>query len=41
VLDTAHVGEIQGAFGTIGQRETGRRGLRARSLALLAIIGPG
>ena len=41
VLDSAHVGDIQGAFGTIGQRETGRRGLRARSLALLAIIGPG
>jgi hypothetical protein len=33
VLDSAHVGDIQGAFGTIGQREGGRRGLRARSLA--------
>ena len=41
VLDSAHVGDIQGAFGTIGQHEGGRRGLRARSLALLAIIGPG
>jgi Mn2+/Fe2+ NRAMP family transporter len=41
VLDPAHVGDIQGAFGTIGQRESSRRGLRARSLALLAIIGPG
>ncbi len=41
VLDPAHVGDIQGAFGTIGQHEEGRRGLRSRALALLAIIGPG
>jgi len=41
VLDSAHVGDIQGAFGTIGQHEAGRRGLRLRTLALLAIIGPG
>ena len=41
VLDSAHVGDIQGAFGTIGQHEGGRHGLRARALALLAIIGPG
>jgi NRAMP (natural resistance-associated macrophage protein)-like metal ion transporter len=41
VLDSAHVGDIQGAFGTIGQYEGGRQGLRRRSLALLAIIGPG
>jgi Mn2+/Fe2+ NRAMP family transporter len=41
VLDSAHVGDIQGAFGTIGQYEGGRRGLRRRTLALLAIIGPG
>src|ERR1039458_4949022 len=41
VLDPAHVGDIHGAFGTIGEHEGGRRGLRARSLALLAIIGPG
>jgi Mn2+/Fe2+ NRAMP family transporter len=41
VLDSAHVGDIQGAFGTIGQHEEGRRGLRSRGLALLAIIGPG
>jgi Mn2+/Fe2+ NRAMP family transporter len=41
VLDTAHVGDIQGAFGTIRQHEQAHRGLRARSLALLAIIGPG
>jgi Mn2+/Fe2+ NRAMP family transporter len=41
VLDSAHVGDIQGAFGTIGQHEEGHRGLRSRLLALLAIIGPG
>ena len=41
VLDSAHVGDIQGALGTIGQHEGGRHGPRARALALLAIIGPG
>ena len=41
VLDSAHVGDIRGAFGTIGQHEEGRRGLRSRAMALLAIIGPG
>src|SRR4029077_17849739 len=41
VLDSAHVGDIKGAFGTIRQHEEGRRGLRSRALALLAIIGPG
>src|SRR6202035_714964 len=41
VLDSAHVGDIQGAFGTIKQHEEAHRGLRSRSLALLAIIGPG
>jgi NRAMP (natural resistance-associated macrophage protein)-like metal ion transporter len=41
VLDTAHVGDIRGAFGTIKQHEEGHRGLRSRALALLAIIGPG
>jgi hypothetical protein len=41
VLDSAHVGDIKGAFGTIRQHEEGRRGLRSRSLALLAIVGPG
>jgi Mn2+/Fe2+ NRAMP family transporter len=41
VLDSAHVGDIQGAFGTIRQHEQAHRGLRGRSLALLAIIGPG
>src|SRR5579862_7746786 len=42
VLDSAHVGDIQGAFGTIGQHDTGaRRSWRGRALALLAIVGPG
>jgi len=41
VLDSAHVGDIQGAFGTIKQHEESHRGLRARMLALLAIMGPG
>ena len=42
VLDSAHVGDIQGAFGTIGQHDTGaRRSWRARGLALAAIVGPG
>jgi NRAMP (natural resistance-associated macrophage protein)-like metal ion transporter len=41
VLDSAHVGDIKGAFGTIKQHEEAHRGLRSRTLALLAIIGPG
>ena len=41
VLDSAHGGDIQGAFGTIRQHEDGHRSLRSRLLALLAIIGPG
>ncbi|HUA47680.1 MAG TPA: Nramp family divalent metal transporter [Solirubrobacteraceae bacterium] len=41
VLDSAHVGDIQGAFRTIRQHEQAHRGWRARALALLAIIGPG
>jgi Mn2+/Fe2+ NRAMP family transporter len=41
VLHSAHVGDIQGAFGTIGEHEGERRGLRLRALALLAIIGAG
>jgi NRAMP (natural resistance-associated macrophage protein)-like metal ion transporter len=40
-LDSAHVGDIRGAFGTIGQHEEAHHGVRARSLALLAIVGPG
>ena len=41
VLDSAHVGDIKGAFGTIREHEEAHRGLRSRALALLAIIGPG
>ena len=42
VLDSAHVGDIQGAFGTIRQHDTGtRRTFWARVLTLLAIMGPG
>jgi Mn2+/Fe2+ NRAMP family transporter len=41
VLDSAHVGDIRGAFGTIRQHEEAHRSLRSRALALLAIIGPG
>src|SRR5947209_6013420 len=41
VLDTAPIGEIQGAFGTIREHDQGHRSLRSRMLALLAIIGPG
>ncbi|HUO70496.1 MAG TPA: NRAMP family divalent metal transporter [Solirubrobacteraceae bacterium] len=41
VLDSAHVGDIKGAFGTIRQHEEAHHGLRARLLALLAIVGPG
>jgi NRAMP (natural resistance-associated macrophage protein)-like metal ion transporter len=41
VLDSAHVGDIKGAFGTIREHEESHRSLRSRALALLAIIGPG
>jgi Mn2+/Fe2+ NRAMP family transporter len=41
VLDSAHVGDIQGAFGTLKQHEEVHRSLRSRLLALLAIMGPG
>jgi NRAMP (natural resistance-associated macrophage protein)-like metal ion transporter len=42
VLDDAHVGDIQGAFGTIRQHDLdSRRSWRARVLTLLAIMGPG
>jgi NRAMP (natural resistance-associated macrophage protein)-like metal ion transporter len=41
VLDSAHVGDIEGAFGTLGQHQEAHRSLRSRSLALLAILGPG
>jgi NRAMP (natural resistance-associated macrophage protein)-like metal ion transporter len=42
VLDSAHAGDIQGAFGTIREHDTdSRRSWRARALAMFAIIGPG
>ena len=42
VLDEAHVGDIHGAFGSIGQHDVGaRHSWRARLLTLLAIMGPG
>ncbi|MBV9796518.1 MAG: divalent metal cation transporter [Solirubrobacterales bacterium] len=40
-LDSAHVGDIKGAFGTIREHEEVHRTWRSRALALLAIIGPG
>jgi NRAMP (natural resistance-associated macrophage protein)-like metal ion transporter len=42
VLDSAHVGDIKGAFGTIRVGdEAPRTGLRSRVMTLLAIVGPG
>src|SRR4030088_1950749 len=41
VLDTAHVGDIHGALGTLRQHGTRLGSRRARMLALLAIMGPG
>jgi Mn2+/Fe2+ NRAMP family transporter len=42
VLDSAHVGDIRGAFGTIRRTDTGpRQGWLARLKTLLAILGPG
>ena len=42
VLDIAHIGDIQGALGTIRHADhAARRGLRARFATLLAILGPG
>ena len=42
VLDSAHVGDIQGAFGTIREHDLdSRRTWTARLLTLLAIMGPG
>lgn len=41
-LDSAHAGDIIGAFGTIAETDTGaRRGWRRRLLTLAAIVGPG
>lgn len=42
VLDTAHVGDIHGAFGSIACHDLGvRRTWRSRLATLLAIVGPG
>ncbi|MBV9010523.1 MAG: divalent metal cation transporter [Pseudonocardiales bacterium] len=41
VLDEAHLGDIQGAMGTIRHDEEARAGLPARLRTLLAIVGPG
>ncbi|MDR3445883.1 MULTISPECIES: NRAMP family divalent metal transporter [unclassified Dyella] len=42
VLDSAHVGDIHGALGTISRHDTGRRtSWGARWRTLLAILGPG
>ncbi len=42
VLDSAHLGDIQGAFGTIRVDDTARRtGLRRKLRTLVAIVGPG
>ena len=42
VLDTAHVGEIRGALGTIGKDDTvPRSGLPWKLRTLLAVVGPG
>jgi NRAMP (natural resistance-associated macrophage protein)-like metal ion transporter len=42
VLDEEHIGDIQGALGTIKVQDVGaRRSWRARLLTLAAIIGPG
>ena len=41
-LDSAHVGDIKGALGTISVDDTGtRKTLSARLKTLLAIVGPG
>lgn len=44
VLDSAHIGDIQGAFGTVRLNEAGsttRSSWKTRIKTLLAIIGPG
>lgn len=42
VLDSAHVGDIEGALGRIGLGDTARpRSLKIRLATMLAIIGPG
>jgi len=42
VLDAAHLGDIRGAFGTIGEHDSNTpRTWRRRLLALAVIMGPG
>ncbi|MGB8791967.1 MAG: divalent metal cation transporter, partial [Mycobacterium sp.] len=42
VLDSAHLGDIEGAFGRIRMDETDHgRTLKTRLVTLLAIVGPG
>ena len=42
VLDSAHTGDIRGAFGTISKGDVApRRGMSAKVKTLLAIVGPG
>jgi Mn2+/Fe2+ NRAMP family transporter len=41
VLDQAHLGDIEGAFGRIRQDDDRRSGLRRRLITFLAILGPG
>ncbi len=42
VLDSAHIGDIRGALGTIRQHDTAPRSTwKARLLTLLAVMGPG
>ncbi|GAC1401468.1 MAG: Nramp family divalent metal transporter [Mycobacterium sp.] len=42
VIDNAHLGDIEGAFGRIGVGDTDRaRSLKVRLATLLAIVGPG
>jgi Mn2+/Fe2+ NRAMP family transporter len=41
VLDEAHLGDIEGAFGRIRMDDERRTGLRRRLITFLAILGPG
>ncbi|HEV2953380.1 MAG TPA: NRAMP family divalent metal transporter [Candidatus Dormibacteraeota bacterium] len=41
VLDSAHIGDIHGALGTLKMDAERPRGFKRRVLALLAIVGPG
>jgi Mn2+/Fe2+ NRAMP family transporter len=41
VLDEAHLGDIEGAFGRIGHDDQHRSDLRRRLVTFLAIVGPG